>query len=53
MLGHTPYEIMLELYVLARNMSWPDGLELIWLWHGVGSNLGGLKFNFLSLVMLL
>jgi len=29
MLGHTPYEIMLELYVLSRNMSWPDGLELI------------------------
>ena len=47
MLGHILYEIRLELYVLARNMSWPDGLELIWLWHGVGSNLGGLKFNFL------
>jgi len=29
MLGHTQYEIMLELYVLARNMGWPDGLELI------------------------
>ena len=28
-------------------MSWPDGLELIWLRHGVGLNLGGLKFNFL------
>jgi len=41
MLGHILYEIRLELYVLARNMSWLDGLELIWLWHG------GLKFNFL------
>jgi len=49
MLGHTPYNIMLELYVLERNMSWPDGLELIWLWHGVGSNLCGLKFNFFLL----
>jgi len=29
MLGHIEYEIMLELYVLARNMGWPDGLELI------------------------
>jgi len=29
MLGHTQYEIMLELYVLARNMGWLDGLELI------------------------
>jgi len=29
MLGHTLYEIMLELYVLARNMRLPDGLELI------------------------
>jgi len=45
MLGHISYEIMLELCVLARNMSWPDGLVLIWLWLGVGSNLGGLKFN--------
>jgi len=47
MLGHISYEIMLELCVLARNMSWFDGLVLIWLWHGVGSKLGGLKFNFL------
>jgi len=29
MLGHTQYEILLELYVLARNMGWFDGLELI------------------------
>jgi len=28
MLGHTQYEIMLEMYVLVRNMGWPDGLEL-------------------------
>ena len=47
MLGHIPYEIMLELCVLARNMSWPDGLVLIWLWQGVGLNLSGLKFSFL------
>jgi len=49
MLGHTQYKIMFEMYVLARNMGWPDGLELILLWHGVGSNLGGLKFNFFLL----
>ena len=47
MLGHISYDIILELYVLARNMSWPDGLVLIWLWNGVGLNLGGPKFNFL------
>jgi len=47
MLGHISYDIILELCVLARNMSWPDGLLLIWLWHDVGSSLGGLKFNFL------
>jgi len=29
MLGHTQYEILLELYVLARNMGWSDGLEFI------------------------
>jgi len=28
------YEIMLELCVLARNISWPGGLALIW--HGEG-----------------
>ena len=47
MLGHTQYEIMLELYVLVRNIGWPNGLKLILLWHGVGSNLGGLKFMLL------
>ena len=29
MLGHTQYEMMLQLYVLARNMGWLDGLQLI------------------------
>jgi len=29
MLGHISYEIMLELCVLARNISWPGGLALI------------------------
>ena len=47
MLEHVSYDIILELCVLARNVSWPNGLVLIWLSHGVGSNLGGLKFNFL------
>jgi len=28
------YEIMLELCVLARNISWPGGLDLIWHWEG-------------------
>ena len=30
------YEIMLELYVLARNISWPGGLALIWHREGHG-----------------
>jgi len=45
MLEHVSYVIILEWCVLARTMSWLDGLVLIWLWHGVGLNLGGLKFN--------
>jgi len=41
MLEHVPYDIILELCELARNMSWLDGLVLIWLWHGHGFNLIG------------
>jgi len=36
MLGHILYEIMLELCVLARNISWPGGLALTWHWEGHG-----------------
>ena len=28
--------IICELYELARNMNWLDGLALIWYWHGCG-----------------
>jgi len=30
------HEIMLELCVLARNISWFGGLALIWHWEGHG-----------------
>jgi len=30
------YEIMLELGVLARNISWLGGLALTWCWGGHG-----------------
>ena len=30
------YEIMLELCVLARNISWPSGLTLTWRCEGHG-----------------
>ena len=30
------YEIMLELCVSARNISWPGGLALTWRWEGHG-----------------
>jgi len=40
MLGHVLYEIMLELCVLARNISWLSGLDLIWHWEGHGIEPG-------------
>jgi len=40
MLEHVSYDIIRELCELARNMNWPDGLVLIWLWHGCGSTKG-------------
>jgi len=46
MLEHVSYDIILELCNLARNMSWPNGLVLIWHWLGEGLNLGELKFPF-------
>jgi len=36
MLGNILYEIMLELYVLVRTISWPGGLALTWHWEGHG-----------------
>jgi len=42
-------KVFIICWATLRNMGWPDGLELILLWHGVGSNLGGLKFNFFLL----
>jgi len=36
---HVSYDIILELCELARNMCWPDGLVLNWLWHGHGFKL--------------
>jgi len=29
-------DIILELYLLARNMNWLDGLALTWHWNGGG-----------------
>ena len=34
MLEHVSHDIILELCELARNMSWPNGLVLIWLGWG-------------------
>jgi len=41
------YEIMLELCVLARNISWLGGLALTWRWERHGFNSWWHTFSFL------
>jgi len=50
MLERVLYDMILELGKLARNMSWSDGLVLIWLWHGHGFKPWWHKFNYLFLL---
>ena len=45
MMEHVSYDTILELDELARNISWPDGLTLNWLWHGHGCKPWWRKFN--------
>jgi len=39
--------IIIGLHELSRNMDWLNGCALIWLWQGIGLNLGETKLNFL------